>query len=175
MASPDGTRDSLGSFSVRDGDEVVLGLSEPLGTGTAEFFCRFQRVDGGRKTATEISQPFIWFWDATRDGDDWVYNDDAGIEHPLVRTTSGEERGHTIEVRSLEFRRYLEHRDMIALVHLSHIRWADTASFGRYHSRKQSSWYNFEWHARSDSPFGPKKSNSFLHGKYIVDGTPRSS
>ncbi|MFT2816836.1 hypothetical protein [Leifsonia sp. A12D58] len=170
MATPDGTHDTLGSFSMRNGDEVLLGLSEPLGAGIAEFFCRFQKVDGGRKTATEVSQPFIWFWDAIRDGDDWFYYDGAGIEHPLVRTTLSDDGGHTVEVRALEFRRYLGQRDMLGLIHRNHIRWVDTESFGHERSEHHSSWCNIAWNARSDSPIGPKTSHSFLHGNHIVTG-----
>lgn len=140
-----------------------------LGDGQAEFFCQVQMNHGVRPPTVEIAYPFLWFWDAIRDGSDWFYLDSAGREQPLIRTTlvGGD---FTVEVRALEFRRYLHQRKLLGLVQHDHIRWAKVKKFGPVDLTYNSEWCSFTFNARHGQPIPGQNAHSRLLGQNIVAG-----
>lgn len=160
---------SLGDFSIVNDDDVELGLSESLGGGTAEFFCQVQMNHRLRPPTVEVSLPFLWYWDAIRDGNDWFYVDRAGREHPLVRTVvDGED--FAVEVRALELRRYLGQRGLLAVIQHDHARWADVSRFELVQYEYESDWCKFSWHASAERHFPGPKAFSRLLGKSLLFG-----
>ncbi|MDF0515564.1 hypothetical protein PX701_18205 [Agromyces sp. H3Y2-19a] len=162
---------SLGNFGIVDDTEVELGLSESVGEGFAEFFCQVQLNHGLRPPTVEMSQPFLWFWDAIRDGNDWFYVDSAGVEYPLVRSTI-EGDNYTVEVRALEFRRYLAQRGMLGLIQHDHVLWAAAPKFELRQHDYESDWCTFTWHAAHGQPIPQHPALSRLLGKNIITGIP---
>jgi len=165
------SRHSLGSFGIVNDSDIELGLSETVGEGHAEFFCQVQPNHRLRPATVEISQPFLWFWDAIRDNNDWFYVDGAGREQPLIRTTIQGEN-HTVEVRALEFRRYLMQRGMLGVVQHDHVLWASVPPFDLLESNYESEWCKFTWHAAHGQPIPKHPALSRLLGKNIVTGIP---
>lgn len=161
--------DSIGSFSIINDHEVELGLSEPLGGGFAEFFCNVQRNHRVKPISVDMSLPFLWYWDAMRDGNNWTYLDSAGRERPLVRTTVvGDD--YTVEVRALELRRYLAQRGLVALVQRDHVKWTADTGFEFAQFDYESNWCTFSWHASCEHPISRLTACSRLLGKHIVTG-----
>lgn len=160
---------SLGNFGIVDGEDVELGLCEPVGAGHAEFFCQVQRNHGLRPPTVEVSQPFLWFWDAIRDGNDWFYLDRSGTEQPLVRSTI-DGTSYTVEVRALEFRRYLTQREMLGVVQHDHVLWAAPPKFEFVQSDFANEWSTFTWHASHQKHIPKFPALSRLLGKNIVTG-----
>ncbi|MEO2133782.1 hypothetical protein [Microbacterium sp.] len=160
---------ALGDFGIVNDTEVELGLAAPVGEGHAEFFCQIQHNHRLRPPTVEMSQPFLWFWDAIRDGNDWFYLDRAGADQPLIRTTlDGDD--YTVEVRALELRRYLAQRGMLAVVQHDHVLWASTPKFDLLQLEYESDWCRFEWQAVHEQPIPGRDSLSRLLGKNLVTG-----
>jgi len=170
LGSAEWSNRTIGEFSVLDDKENRLGLSEPLGGGIAEFFCRVQEQHGPRPPAVEIAHPFIWYWNAIRSGNDWFYLDGAGIEHQLVRTTFDSDGGYQVEVSALELRRYLGQRDVLALIQHDQILWANVSLTTRKGLEFRSDWGAFDWNAVKSQMIVGQSANSLFFGKYIVSG-----
>ncbi|MGO4785508.1 hypothetical protein [Cryobacterium sp. W22_MBD10_FK3] len=159
----------LGEFGLVNNEEVVLGLTTDLGDGHAEFFCQLQKNHGMRPPTVEIAYPFLWFWDAIRDGNDWFYLDSAGREQPLIRTTL-DEADYTVEVRALEFRRYLQQRGLLGLTQRDHVRWANVKEFEPVDLAYRSEWCSFAFNARHGQVIAGQNSHSRLLGQSVVTG-----
>lgn len=162
---------SLGNFVIVGDSDVELGQSEAIGEGYAEFFCQVQPNHRLRPPTVEMSQPFLWFWDAIRDGNDWFYVDGAGREQPLVRSTI-EGDNYTVEVRALELRRYLAQRGMLGVIQHDHVLWADTPVFELLQHDYDSDWCSFAWHAAHGQPIPGHPALSRLLGKNVITGIP---
>lgn len=159
----------LGKFGLVNGNQVELELTTEMGDGQAEFFCQVQKNHGVRPPMVEIAFPFLWFWDAIRDGNNWFYLDSAGREQPLVRTTL-DDADYTVEVRALEFRRYLQQRELLGLVQRDHVRWANVTKFEPVDLAYKSEWCNLAFHARHGQPTPGQNAHSRLLGQSIVTG-----
>lgn len=159
----------LGDFGLVNGEQVELGLTAEMGDGQAEFFCQVQKNHGVRPPTVEIAYPFLWFWDAIRDGNDWFYLDTAGREQPLIRTTL-DDADYTVEVRALEFRRYLQQRELLGLVQRDHVRWANVAKFDPADLAYTSEWCSLAFYARHGQPIPGQNAHSRLLGQNIVTG-----
>lgn len=159
----------LGEFGLENGDQVELGLTAEMGDGQAEFFCQVQKNHGVRPPTVEIAYPFLWFWDAIRDGNNWFYLDRAGREQQLIRTTLNE-ADYTVEVRALEFRRYLQQRELLGLIQRDHVRWANVAKFDPVDLAYTSEWCSLAFYARHGKPIPGQNAHSRLLGQNIVTG-----
>lgn len=161
--------DMLGDFGIVNEDQVELGLSDSMGDGSAEFFCQVQLNHGLRPPTVEISQPFLWYWDAIRDGNDWFYLDGAGREQPLIRSSISDGQ-YKVEVRALEFRRYLGQRGVIGLNQHDHVLWADVPAFSFTQYDHRSDWCTFTWHASHERYLPGHSALSRLLGKNFISG-----
>ena len=162
---------SLGNFGIVGDSDVELGQSEAIGEGHAEFFCQVQPNHRVRPPTVEMSQPFLWFWDAIRDGNNWFYVDSAGREQPLVRSTI-EGDNYTVEVRALELRRYLGQRGMLGVIQHDHVLRAETEAFELFQLEYDSDWCSFAWHAVHDQLISDYPALSRLLGKNVITGIP---
>jgi hypothetical protein len=140
----------IGQFSIVGDNDFELGLLERLGKGAAEFFCQVQPNHGLRPPTVEISLPFV--------------------EHPLVRTELAGTK-YRVQVRALEFRRYLGQRGVLGLIQHDHARWASPEEKQTLHTEKyDSEWCTFTWSANGDVFLPGKTALSRLLGKTLVTG-----
>ncbi|MDO4067187.1 hypothetical protein [Clavibacter michiganensis] len=116
----------------------------------------------------QFAYPFLWFWNADRTGNNWSYLDLAGNEHPLIRTTVNG-AAYQVEVRALEFRRYLERRQRVAVIQYDHIIFADSPPFSSESFVHASEWAAFVWTPSHQQIGSNKDSFSRLLGKRLVD------
>lgn len=117
----------------------------------------------------DISLPFLWFWDAIREGNNWLYLDSAGIEHPLVRSTIAGD-SYQVEVRALELRRYLARRGLVAVVQHDHVTYANSTAFQSANHVFKNSWASFIWTPAHSTIGDGFSSFSRLLGKHVVVG-----
>lgn len=160
---------SIGNFGIVDEAKVELGLKQKLGTGHIEFFCAVQPNHGVRAPTVEIAYPFLWFWDAIRDGNNWFYLDGAGREHELIRTVLDGEY-YKVEVRALELRRYLGQRGMLALIQHDHVLWTNDRSVETQIEERRAEWFAFRWSASSEITIPNRSALSRLLGKHVIAG-----
>lgn len=97
----------LGNFSVWYNFEGEHGFDSGLQAterdARIEFFVHVRRPVGSSDPVVEISQPFLWYFDAYPVEGGWAYLNEAGRPQELVRTQVSREHW-IIEVRALEFR-----------------------------------------------------------------------
>lgn len=76
-----------------------------------QFFCQVRKHHGLVLPSVEIPLPFLWDWDAHQDGDNWVYQNEAGRDQDLIRTVVQDDSWR-VEVRAFELRQYLAVREL---------------------------------------------------------------
>lgn len=169
-ASHDWSGRHLGDYGFEDEPpDNDTGLSQQLGSAQAEFFVQVQRNHRLRPTTVDLSLAFQWFWDAVRDGNNWFYLDGAGIEHPLVRSTITTD-SYQVEIRALEFRRYLARRGLVAVVQYDHVVYAQSDPFEQANFEFDGDWSSFIWTPVNNSIGDGFNSFSRLLGKRLVTG-----
>ncbi len=164
----------LGQVELFDDETFEDGLADSDRGVSTEFFAHVRRPSGATAPVPEISYPFLWYWDAFPVRDGWQYLDGAGRAQDLVRQDVQADRWK-IEVRALEFRRYLAARGRNGLFQIDHVPWADLEEFQRVDDEFSNDWGHFSFCAVHDpSPPGGKPAFSRLLGRYLVRGARNS-
>jgi hypothetical protein len=133
-----------------------------------QFFCQVREHHGLVLPSVEISLPFLWYWDAHQDGDNWVYLNEAGRDQDLIRTVVQED-SQRVKVRAFELRQYLAVRNLALVVQHDVVLKSEQDDFERADDELRSEWCYFTWHAMADRPLpGSRPGFSRLLGQYVV-------
>jgi hypothetical protein len=168
--------DDLGGFSVWEGANGATGFEAGLrvvdGGVDLEFFVQVNRPVGSPDPVLDISQPFLWYFDAYPVRTGWAYLNDAGRPQELVRSQIAREHW-IIEVRALEFRQFLHacHRDAVLQVDCVPMTTVD--GFARVDDEFISDWAHFDFVATSERAVSSGGFSRLL-GQYVVRGTRTS-
>lgn len=157
----------LGEVSVWDDGTFEDGLTGVDRDVEVEFFCQVRQHHDLRLPSVEISFPFLWYWDAIRDGNRWFYLNRAGSDEELVRAEVSE-NSYCVEVRALELRQYLTARDRALVVQQDYVPKTETTDISRVDAKHRDSWCYFTWLCTSEPSLGERPGFSRLLGQYIV-------
>jgi hypothetical protein len=124
---------------------------------------------GSSTPVVDISQPFLWWWDAYPTEDGWAYVDTAGRPQQLVRVRIAHEHW-MVEVRSLEFRHFLKASDVSAVLQVDVVKRSTDAEFERVIDEFTNDWARFTFAATPASEGVGGRALSRLLGQYIVSG-----
>lgn len=164
----------LGQFGVwhdfEGNDGYDAGLAATERDVDLEFFVQVRRAVGSSEPIVEISQPFLWCWDAYPVRDGWAYVNEAGRPQELVRTRVAREHW-TVEVRSLEFRQFLHMCRRDAVLQIDHVTKAAADAFERTDDQFLNDWANLSFVATVARSMGTRPGFSRLLGQYLVQGT----
>lgn len=147
------------------------GLADPF-DGRVEFFCQVRWEEPLAEPSVEWAWPFLWYWRATRQGDKWLYVDEAGHDIELARVHIGSMDDFYVEVQAMPLRHYLELRDMAMLISLGidHDHRVDEPASREDHSLA-CDWaamdfmiFDFEDHDTDASHVAATS----LHGQYVI-------
>lgn len=167
----------LGQFSTwhdfENNPEYELGLAATEHDVDLEFFVQVRQATGSSEPIVELSQPFLWCWDAYPVRDGWAYVNEAGRPQELVRTRVAREHW-TIEVRALEFRQFLHSTGRDAIIQIDHVQETKSDSFDRADDQFSNNWASFDFVAVADRSMGRRPGFSRLLGQYLVKGTHTS-
>lgn len=167
----------LGQFSTwydfEDNHGYEAGLAATEHDVDLEFFVQVRQAVGSSEPIVELSQPFLWCWDAYPVRDGWAYVNEAGRPQELVRTRVAREHW-TIEVRALEFRQFLHTSGRDAVIQIDHVPKTKVDSFDRIDDQFSNDWANFDYVAVADRSMGSRPGFSRLLGQYLVQGTQTS-
>jgi hypothetical protein len=165
---------NLGQVGVCGDETFEDGLAGTDRGLAVEFFAHVRRPSGATTPVSEISYPFLWYWDAFPARDGWKYLDGAGREQDLVRREVQADRWK-IEVRALEFRQFLAAYGRSSVLQIDHVPWADLEEFQRVDDEFSNEWAHFSFCAVHDpSRLGGKPAFSRLLGRYVVRGLRNS-
>jgi hypothetical protein len=157
----------LGDVGIWGDGTFEDGLSVTDKGVTVEFFCQARQHHGLRPPSIEISQPFLWYWDAFETAGGWLYLNRAGRDQPLIRAAiNGDE--YRVQVRALELRQYMTARRRAAVVQFDHVEKVDAPEFERKDSEHRSGWVNASWHCLPDTPGLGRNAFSRLLGRYLI-------
>jgi hypothetical protein len=163
----------LGTVGIWGDGTFENGLTTSEGNATVEFFVHARRSSGTPLPIVEISQPFLWYWDAFPVKNDWKYLNRAGREQDLIRCELSEDRWK-VEVRALEFRQFLAACDRSAVIQFDYVPKTDTVEFERVDADFRCDWANFDFHAMYDLSMGGRPGFSRLLGQYLLTGLRNS-
>jgi hypothetical protein len=157
----------LGDVSIWDDSRFEDGLTASEGELNVEFLCQVRQHHGLRRPSVEISLPFVWYWDAIRDGDNWFYLNSAGWDEPLIRAEVGEDSWQ-LEIRALELRQYLAARELALLVQHDFVPTTEKTDFARIDAEHRDDWCFFSWVCTSEPSMGSRPGFARLLGKHVV-------
>lgn len=162
---------SPGYWESEESRRFTDGLHEKEFGGTyIQFFARMRSHHGLRPSSFEIMLPFLWFFDAIPDGENWVTLDRDGREHGLVRVHRFSEDNYRVEVDAGQLRQYLAAADLILLTQHDVHRSSDTTMtrdvFAEY--RNEAAHLDWSGHDSQDGWPGSSASFSRLLGKVAV-------
>jgi hypothetical protein len=164
----------LGQVGVCDDETFENGLAGTDRGLAVEFFAQIRQPSGAAAPVSEISYPFLWYWDAFPVRGGWKYLDGAGHEQDLVRQEVQADRWK-IEVRALELRQFLAAYGRSSILQIDHVPLADLEEFERVDDEFSNDWTHFRFYALHDpSPLGGKPAFSRLLGRYVVRGLRNS-
>lgn len=167
----------LGTFTVWEGPGDERGFSSGLQANergvSLEFFVQARRPAGSTDPIIEISQPFLWYWDAYRVNDGWAYVNAAGRPQELVRSRVAREHW-IVEVRALEFRQFLNACDRDAILQIDHVPKTRADGFDRVEEEFKNEWAHFHFATSADRLMDPRPGFSRLLGQYRIQGTRTS-
>lgn len=175
IAGTDWIGRGLGGFSTwydfEDNHGYEAGLAATERNINLEFFVQVRQAIGSSEPIVELSNPFLWCWDAFPVRDGWAYVNEAGRPQELVRTRVAREHW-TVEVRALEFRQFLHTCSRDAVVQIDHVPKTAIDVFDRTEDEFSNDWAHFSFAAVADLSMGSRPGFSRLVGQYIVHGTP---
>jgi hypothetical protein len=162
----------LGGAGYWDG-EFSDGLAVAEGDLEFEFLCERRTHHDRMPPTIEIAHPYLWYWDAFRVGDDWVYLDEAGRDRELIRYRAD---GDFVDVQfaALELRRFLWVSDRALLVQVEMIRVSEEEVADRSEETFHDSWARFNWAAGPSRGSAKYASSSHTLGRYVVTGSDTS-
>lgn len=161
----------LGEFSVWSDDESEGSHNTGLADfdRILEFFVHARSATGATGPQIEISHPFLWFWDAFPKSNGWDYVNSAGRKFELIRF-SNHESSWKVEVRTEEFRTFLNATGKSAIIQVDNVIRAPRANFTRVDKSFRDSWFHVTFHAVPDHFSGDLPSISRVVGKYVLLG-----
>ncbi|MEZ5410187.1 MAG: hypothetical protein R2761_19310 [Acidimicrobiales bacterium] len=166
----------LGTFSVWENSEGAAGFDTGLHSterGTdLEFFAQVKRPAGSPDPILDISQPFLWYFDAYPVRGGWAYLNRAGRPQELVRAQLAREHW-IVEVRALEFRQFLHACGRDAIMQVDCAPLTSTDDFERVDDEFSSAWANFDFVATSERSYSDGGFARLL-GQYVVEGSRTS-
>ncbi len=167
----------LGTFSVwynLEGDHGFdSGLQVTDADARLEFFIQVRRPVGSSDPTLDISQPFLWYFDAYPVDNGWAYVNEAGRPQELVRAQVAREHW-IVEVRALEFRQYLHACGSHAILQIDCVPMTAVDGFDRVEEDFSSDWAHFDFVATSDLLTGSRPGFARLLGQYVVRGIQTS-
>lgn len=163
----------LGRFSEWDSGKVDTGLAVTERGVYFEFFVHARQPVGATTPVVEISQPFLWFWDAVPTGSGWKYLNEAGRDQDLIRWEVGEDAWR-VEVRALELRTYLAACGLHALLQLDLVSKRDGEEFERVDDEFSNEWAHFNFFADHDLSMMSRPITSGVYGQYLLTGLKTS-
>lgn len=176
MARPRSVASEVGEVEVFDGN-FHDGLVDPFG-GRAEFFCQVRWQEPATEPAVEWALPFLWYWRAIRQGNQWIYLDSAGRDVELARIRISAPDDYAVEVRALALRHYLHLRGRALLLDVQVDQdHPSTAAVEREEHPLACDWASMEFqiYDYDGAGGGQPVAASSLHGQYVVlpaDGAP---
>lgn len=157
-----------------------LGTASIWGDGTFEdgqsgsdrgvdvqFFCQVREHHNLRPPSVEISLPFLWYWDAMPDGDNWSYLNEAGRDQELIRTEVREDF-YRIEVRAFELRQYLAARNLALVVQHDFVPLSERSDFSHVEHEYRADWCHFTWCATHRAMGSSRPGFARLLGQYLI-------
>lgn len=167
----------LGSFSGSEGsaDERAAhtrGLRANERDADLEFFVQVQRPAGSPDPVLQLSQPFLWYFDAYPVDSGWAYLNEAGRPQQLVHAQLAREYW-TINVRALEFRQFLYACGRDALLQIDCVPRTSDEGFERSTDEFTCEWAHFDFVATSERSLSGGGFSRLL-GQYVVPGTQTS-
>jgi hypothetical protein len=163
----------LGTASVWGNGGFGNGLEATDGDIRIEFFTQGRTASGASLPIIEVSQPFLWYWDAFPTSNGWGYLNRAGREQELIRW----KRAHSswkIEVRVLEFRQFLAARGRNAILQLDYVHKISSPEFERVDDEFKNEWTHFWFHVSHEVAMGDRSAFSRLLGQYVMVGLRNS-
>lgn len=138
-----------------------------------EFFIDVREPVGGSSPVVDISQPFLWYWDAypTRDG--WKYLNMAGREQELI-SVNIDENGWKVQIRALEFRQYLAECEKSAIVQVDFVTKVEAEPFERVDDKYNGDWVHVDFHVLHDPSMLERPAFSRMVGQYEIKGLRNS-
>jgi hypothetical protein len=157
-------------YDYEDNHGYDAGLATTERDVDLEFFVQVRQAVGSSEPIVEMSQPFLWCWDAYPVRDGWAYVNEAGRPQELVRTHVAREHW-TVEVRALEFRQFLYTCQRDGIVQIDYVPKTAVDTFDRTEDEFSNDWANFSYVALADRSMGRRPGFSRLLGQYLVRGT----
>lgn len=163
----------LGEVGVWDDGRFDAGLSTTENDVDLDFFVHVRRPSGATMPVVEVSHPFLWYWDAFPIENGWSYVNRAGRDQDLVRWSVSDDNWR-VEVRALEFRRYLEACGRSAILQLDYVTKVDAEEFDRIDDVLVTEWARCSFHALHELAMGDRPAYSRLLGQYVLNGQRNS-
>lgn len=159
----------LGGCYGGEDQKFESGLHEPGWRGPpTDFLVQVTRPSGASDRVVDVSQPFVWFWDAYPVHNGWDYVDNAGDPHELIRTEVEDDRWR-VRIRALELRKFLLASDQSALVQVDIVRRRASEEFARVDDELRLDWCSMDFYAVHDAGFRSTPISRVL-GRYLVNG-----
>lgn len=166
----------LGQFSVwsdfEGNSSFESGLQVTERDADLEFFIQVRRPTGSSDPVVEISQPFLWYWDAYPVASGWAYVNEAGRPQELLRLRVAREHW-SIEVRALEFRQFLHACSRDAVLQIDYVPKTTSDSFEKVQDEFSCGWAHFHF-ATGDGLTGRRPGFARLVGQYVLPGSRTS-
>jgi hypothetical protein len=163
----------LGAASVWGDGRFGNGLEAMDGDIRVEFFGQARRPSGASLPIIEVSQPFLWYWDAFPTSAGWGYVNRAGREQELIRWERTED-SWKIEVRILEFRQFLADSGRNAVLQLDYVHKTTGPKFKRVDADFKNNWAHFGFYAVHEWSVDGRPTFSGLFGQYVMTGLRNS-
>lgn len=160
---------NLGNVEIWNGDEFGDGLTSHEQGIEVEFFVQVRKPSGANHKIVEISQPFLWYWDAYPVANGWAYVNRAGREQPLIRYDLQED-SWSIEIKALEFRQFLAATGKTAVMQLDIVLRTTNRPFTRVDDEFETDWAHLNFHVSHKPIMGDRPAFSRLRGQYLISG-----
>jgi len=159
----------LGKVSIWSTGRFEAGLTVEDAGVVCEFFAQARDAVGGSLTVVEISQPFLWYYDAYPTQRGWSYLNGAGREQDLVRQQVAKDHWR-IDVRALELRQFLSAYGRSAVLQVDHVTKTTLPEIERIDDEFRNGWAHFTFSALYHPTMPRRPTFSRLLGQYVLTG-----
>ncbi|WP_420174269.1 hypothetical protein [Luteococcus sp. OSA5] len=133
------------------------------------WFVNARQALGSDLPQVELSNTFLWFWDAFPVGGGWSYLDAAGRTQELVRYRA-EEGSWFVEIRADEFQTFLHYRGASAVLYKRSVIALPRVDFDRVDDEFHNAWGHFSFFATGEPTALREECFSMLDGNYVIKG-----
>lgn len=162
----------LGDFQI-EGWNSIENFSDGLSVNEhgceIEFLCNGRKPAGSPQWQFDVSQPFIWFWDAYKIGNEWRYLSEGGNEKPLIRITS-DNQGWKIETRAAELQCFLAATSKMALFQFEIAKPQREFDGKRFEAETKNSFAKFHYSEYPGIGLSRNMGWKSLEGRFLVSG-----